>query len=88
MSHRRKVSTTVAPESFAYLRSLIQRGKARNLAQAVDLAVSRARRAESRARLEADTAEYFARLSPRARKKEARLQSALASGLDEVDLDQ
>ncbi len=88
MSHRHKVSTTVAPESLEYLRSLIKRGKARNLAQAVDLAVSRARRAESRARLEADTAAYFERLSPRARKEEARMEAVLGQGLDEVDFDE
>jgi hypothetical protein len=88
MSQRHKVSTTVAPESIAYLRSLIQRGKARNLAQAVDLAVSRARRAESRARLEADTAAYFEGLSPKALKEEGRLQTALGRGLDEVDFDE
>jgi hypothetical protein len=88
MSQRHKVSTTVAPESIAYLRSLIRRGKARNLAQAVDLAVSRARRAESRARLEADTAAYFDQLSPRARKEEARLETLFGGGLDEIDVDE
>ena len=88
MSHRHKVSTTVAPESLAYLQSLIKQGRARNLAQAVDLTVSRARRAENRARLESDTAAYFAGLSSRARKEEARLEVGLARGLDKVDLDE
>jgi hypothetical protein len=87
MSQRRKVSTTVAPESLAYLQSLIRRGKARNLAHAVDLAVARARRAENRTRLEFDTAAYFAGLSSRARMDEARLEAALSQGLDEVDFD-
>ena len=87
MSQRRKVSTTVAPESLAYLQSLIKRGKARNLAHAVDLAVARARRVENRAQLESDTAAYFAGLSSRARKEEARLEAVLARGLDEVDFD-
>ena len=87
MSYRHKVSTTVAPESLAYLKSLIKRGKARNLAQAVDLAVSRARRVENRARLESDTAAYFARLPARARKEEARLEALLDQGLDDIDFD-
>ena len=88
MSHRHKVSTTVASESMDYLQSLIRRGKARNLAQAVDLAVARARRAENRARLESDTAAYFAGLSPRALKDEVRLEARLDQGLDEVDFDE
>lgn len=87
MSQRRKVSTTVAPESLAYLQSLIRRGKARNLAHAVDVAVARARRAENRARLESDTAAYFAGLSSRARKEEARLEAVLGQGSDEVDFE-
>ncbi len=87
MSQRRKVSTTVAPESLAYLQSLIRQGKARNLAHAVDVAVARARRAENRARLEADTAAYFAGLSSGALEKEARLEAVVAQGLDEVDFD-
>ncbi len=88
MSQRRKISTTVAPESLAYLQSLIKRGKARNLAQAVDVAVARARRAESRTRLESDTAAYFAGLSSRARKEETQLETGLARGLDEIDFDE
>lgn len=87
MNRRHKVSTTVAPESLAYLQSLIKRGKARNLANAVDLAIARARSAESRARLERDTRAYFEGLTPKVWKEESSLATALGQGLDEVDLE-
>lgn len=76
--HRRqKISTTVAPENGAFLKSLIRRGKASNMAEAMDCAVSIARRAENRARLEAATEAYFASLSPEERSEESRLSEAL-----------
>src|SRR5271157_3065695 len=62
-ANRRKISTTVAPETDAFLKSLVRRGKAANLAEAVDRAVAIARRAESRKKLEAATADYYESLS-------------------------
>ncbi len=62
-SHRQKISTTVAPETEAFLKALIRQGQASSLAEAVDHAVGIARRAQSRARLEAATAAYYASLS-------------------------
>jgi hypothetical protein len=56
---RRKISTTVSVETGTYLESLIRRGKAANLAEALDSAVGQARRLENRARLAQDTAAYF-----------------------------
>ena len=73
MAHREKLSTTVAPESYTYLRSLVRRGKARNLAQALDIALARLRKLDNRARLERDTAAYFAALSEKARTEESQL---------------
>jgi Arc/MetJ-type ribon-helix-helix transcriptional regulator len=76
--HRRqKISTTIAPENGAFLKSLIRRGKAANLAEAVDSALRTARRAENRARLEAATEAYFASLSPEEREEESRLSDTL-----------
>jgi hypothetical protein len=86
-TNRRKISTTVAPETDAFLKSLIRRGKAANLAEAVDRAVAIARRAESRRRLEAATADYYASLSGSVLKKEQELESAVAGVSALVDFD-
>ena len=87
MNRRRKISTTVSAESYAYLRSLVRTRQARNLARAVDLAVERLRRADSRTRLERDTSAYFQRLTGKARAEEERLEQALGESLDEVGFD-
>jgi len=85
---RVKISTTVAPETGAYLRSLIRRGKAANLAEAVDRVVAVASRADSRRKLEAATAAYFASLSPEALEEENRLGEAFASEAGQVNFDE
>jgi hypothetical protein len=59
MARRKKVSTTISPESYAYLRALIRSKKAENLAQAIDYVLDEIRRADNRARLEAATAAYY-----------------------------
>jgi hypothetical protein len=87
MAHRQKISTTIAPRSYAYLKSLIALGKASNLAEALDLALSRLRRVESRARLEQATAAYFENLSAEAAREESNLATALDAGADESDFD-
>lgn len=87
-SNRQKISTTIAPENGAFLKSLIRRGKASTLAEAVDRAVSVARRAEARARLEAATEAYFASLSPEEQEEERRLGEALAHEAGKVNFDE
>jgi hypothetical protein len=87
-SRRQKISTTIAPENQAFLQSLIRRGKATNLAEAVDRAISVARRAEARARLEAATETYFASLSLKALEEENRLGEALAHEAGYVNFDE
>jgi len=84
---RPKISTTIAPETLAYLEERIARGEAYNLAEAVDLVVERVRMAENRERLERDTAAYFEQLSPAAMEEEARLSAALAAGAKGIDVD-
>ena len=61
--HRRKLSTTVSEETYTFLKALVKAEKAATLAEAVDLAVERARHAEHRPRVERDTAAYFQHLS-------------------------
>jgi hypothetical protein len=87
MARRQKISTTVATESYAYLRRLVAMGKARNLAEALDLALARLRRAEQRARLEQATAAYFTGLTPEALREESRLEVALDQSASEIDFD-
>ncbi len=86
-SQRKKVSTTVDKDTYAYLESLVRSGRAASLAAAVDWIVRQVRQAENRARLEADTAAYFQRLSPKAARNERRLEKALGDLVDEIDFD-
>jgi hypothetical protein len=85
---RPKISTTIAPENRDFLKSLIKRGKAASLAEAVDSSIDIARRAESRERLEAATEAYFASLSPEALEEENRLGEALAYEAGRVNFDE
>jgi hypothetical protein len=84
---RRKISTTVAPQTLSYLEELIARGEAYNLAEAVDLAVERLRAVENRERLERDTIAYFEQLSPEAMEEENQLGAALAASAKGIDVD-
>jgi len=86
--NRQKISTTIAPENEAFLKSLIKRGKAATLAEAVDRAIAVARRVESRERLEAATEAYFASLSPEALEEENRLGEALGYEAGLVNFDE
>jgi len=87
MAHRRKISTTVAPETYAYLQSLVKAGVSRNLAGALDVAMARLRRVENRTRLGLDTAAYFSGLSSHAAAEESRLEKALDQSTSEIDFD-
>jgi hypothetical protein len=84
---RPKLSTTIAPENRAFLQSLVKRGKAANLSEAVDRAVSIARRADARRRLEDATTAYYASLSGAALKEEQDLERAVAHAASQVDFD-
>ena len=85
---RQKLSTTVSPVTHQYLEHLVRTGRAATIAEAVDLVVRRAQRAENRARLERDTAAYFANLPARVAEEEGRLEAALAQSVDEVRFDE
>jgi hypothetical protein len=86
-SNRRKISTTVSPETDAFLQSIIRRGAAANLAQAVDRVVAVARRAESRNRLDAATAAFYDSLSGKTLRAERNLEKAVAHASSQVDFD-
>ncbi len=86
-TNRHKLSTTVSRDTQAYLETLVESGRAASIAEAVDLAVARARRMENRAMLERDTAAYFERFTAKAAAEETRLGTALGGVVDEVDFD-
>lgn len=85
---REKLSTTVSRETHQYLEHLVKTGRAGTLAEAVDLVVRRAHRAENRARLERDTAAYFANLPSHVADEDSRLEAALSESVDEVSFDE
>ena len=87
LRHRRKLSTTVAPETQEYLQRLMLAGHAASMAEAVDRAVSVARHFENRAKLEEATAAYYASLSPEALREEQQLENAVAHTASTVDFD-
>lgn len=66
---RQKISTTIAPETLAYLEKLIAKREAYTLAEAIDLVVERIKSVENRERLERDTAAYLSGCPRRRRKK-------------------
>src|SRR5262249_60858334 len=84
---RHKISTTIAPENQAFLRSLIKRRKAANLAEAVDRAVSIARRADARREIEEATLRYYALLSGNELQQEQELENTVAHAATLVDFD-
>lgn len=60
---RVKISTTVAPDTHAFLQQLIARGEATSLAGAIDLVVGHQKASERRAAIEQQVAEYYEGLS-------------------------
>lgn len=84
---RQKISTTVFPATLSYLEKLIRDGHARNLADAIDLAIERLLVYENRERLANDTAAYFDNLSPEALEEENQLGAALSSSATGIDFD-
>jgi len=84
---RQKISTTISPDSFAYLQHLIEANQARNLADAIDLAIGRLLKFENRERLEHDTAAYFEGMSSAAMEEENQLAAALGKSSSGIDFD-
>lgn len=88
MPHRKKLSTTIDADSYAYLQQLVKAGRAESVGEAVDQTVEMARRLQSRATLERQTAAYFKGLTPRAASEEGALEDALNAATLEMDFDQ
>jgi hypothetical protein len=88
MLPRKKLSTTIGANSYAYLHKMVKAGKAESVGKAVDRAVELARRLDNRAILEQETAAYFKGLPSRAAAEEADLENALSAASQEMDFDQ
>jgi hypothetical protein len=84
---RKKLSTTIGANSYAYLHNMVKAGKAESVGQAVDKAVETARQVDSRATLERQTAAYFKGLTAKAAAEEADLEDALSATSQELDFD-
>ena len=85
---RQKISTTISPQTLAYLDDLIRKGEARNLAEALDLAVERLLVYENRERLASDTAAFFANMNDDEAAEEQRLEAALSQSTAGIDFEQ
>jgi hypothetical protein len=85
--HRQKISTTIAPETLAYLERLLESGEAFTLAEAIDKAIGRLRAVENRERLARDTAAYFDGMTEEELAEENRLASALTASAGNFDAD-
>lgn len=85
--NRAKLSTTVAADNFAFLETMVVSGRTESIAEAVDLAIRRLRRAENRARLERATAAYFDGLTPEAQAEERELAHQLHATAGDLDFD-
>jgi hypothetical protein len=84
---RQKISTTVSSATLSYLEQSIQVGKARNLADAIDLAVEQLLVYENRERLANDTAAYFENMTEEEAAEEQKLEVALSQSAAGINFD-
>jgi hypothetical protein len=85
---RQKISTTISPQTLAYLDGMISTGEARTLAEALDRSVERLLVFENRERLATDTAAYFSGMTDEEATEERRLEAALSQSSAGIDFDQ
>jgi hypothetical protein len=85
---RQKLSTTVSSATFSYLEQSIKDGKARNLADAIDLAVEQLMVYENRERLANDTAAYFENMTEEEAAEEQKLEAALSQSAAGINFDE
>ncbi|MGA9883588.1 MAG: hypothetical protein WBQ34_07710 [Candidatus Acidiferrales bacterium] len=86
--NRKKISTTISPQGYAVLEKMIAAGKAKNLAEAIDLVLEEIRRDENRAHLERMMAEYYDNPSREAVAEENEIAEAFSRSASEINLDE
>ena len=84
---RAKISTTVAPDNYAFLQERVTSGEASSVAEAVDQSIAALRQLVNRARLAAATARYFESLPAEAAAEEHSIAHSLASAAKDIDFD-
>jgi len=62
-SGRQKISTTISRQSLSYLQNIIASGQAKNLAEAIDLALRHLREEEWRREMDVKVSAYYDSLS-------------------------
>ena len=82
---RFKLSTTVSSRTYEYLTGLVESGRARSLADAVDEVVDEMRRNENRRRLAQATAEYYASVSTEEVAEESAFAKSLYDAASKID---
>jgi hypothetical protein len=85
---RQKISTTVSSTTFSYLEQSIEKGKARNLADAIDRAIEQLMVYENRERLANDTAAYFENMTEEQAAEERKLEAALSQSAAGINFDE
>ena len=85
---RQKISTTVSSATMEFLENSIQDGRARTLAEAVDLAVEQLLVYENRERLANDTAAYFENMTEEEAAEEQKLEAALSQSATGINFDE
>jgi hypothetical protein len=85
---RKKLSTTIDANNYAWLHKMVKSGKAESVGAAVDKVVEITRRLDHRATLERETAAYFRNLPATAAAEETDMENALSAASQEMDFDQ
>ena len=88
VQQRKKLSTTIGANNYAYLHRMVKAGRAESVGAAVDKAVEMARRLENRASLERQTAAYFKGITSEAAAEETSIEDSLSAASQEMDFDQ
>ena len=82
MLQRKKLSTTIGKSNYDYLHNMVKAGRAESVGAAVDRTVEIARRLDSRATLERQTAAYFKGLTSEARVDSVLIVPFCSQGVD------
>ena len=85
---RQKLSTTVSSATYAFLGESIQEGKARNLADAIDLAIEQLMMYENRERLANDTTAYFENMTDEEAAEDQKLEAAISQSASGINFDE